>query len=112
VQRLYALSATHEVVSNSLSRRALLPGTDLGSTGPYAILFFWAPRRWELFGCLSEKRESVPSPRVCSAPQKSIFCCADFGTMIILDQGSQNYGPRAISGPQRHFIRSAKRFFQ
>jgi len=56
--------------------------------GPYAILFFAAPRRCDLFGRLSEKRESVPLVFVVP-PQKSIFCCADFGSTISLDQGLQ-----------------------
>ena len=32
--------------------------------------------------------------------------------MVILDQGSPNYGPRATSGPQRHFIRPAEATWQ
>ena len=42
------------------------------------------PRKCDLFGRLSEKRKSMPL--LCVAPpQKSIFCCADFGSAIALD---------------------------
>ena len=44
-----------------------------------------APSRCNLFGRLSEKRESVPLVCVLH-PQNSIFCCAaDFGSTFGLD---------------------------
>jgi len=43
-----------------------------------------APRKCDLFGRLSEKRESMPVLCVVH-PQKYIFCCADFGSTIAAD---------------------------
>ena len=59
-------------------------GTDLGSAGPQAILVLEALSRCDLFGCFSEKRESMPLLCVVT-PQKSIFCCAEFGFTFALD---------------------------
>jgi len=59
-------------------------GTDLGSAGPEAILVLGVSHRCDLFGHLSEKRESMPLLCVV-LPQKPIFCCADFGSTIALD---------------------------
>ena len=47
-------------------------------------LSFGVLRRCDLFGRLSEKRISMPLLCV-GPPQKSIFCCADFGSTIALD---------------------------
>jgi len=59
-------------------------GTDLGSAGPLAIVVFGVPRKCDLFGRVSKKRESMPL--LCVVPrQKSIFCCAEFGSTIALD---------------------------
>ena len=45
---------------------------------------FGGPRRRDLFGHLSEKRESMAL--LCSGPpQRSIFCGADFGSTTALD---------------------------
>ena len=52
--------------------------------GALGHLTLEAPRRCDLFGRLSEKRESMPVLCVVP-PQKSIFCCADFGAVIGLD---------------------------
>ena len=71
----------HSRQSSDIQRR---PGTDLGSARLQATLVFGAPRKCDLFGRLSEKRESMPLLCVVSA-QKSIFCCADFGSTITLD---------------------------
>jgi len=46
-------------------------------------LVLGAPRRCGVFGHLSEKRESMPLLCVVP-PQKSVFCCADFGSTIAL----------------------------
>jgi len=47
-------------------------------------LSFGAPSRCDLFGRLSEKRESTPL--LCVAPpQKYIFCCTDFGSTFALN---------------------------
>ena len=48
------LESSHAVKTSSQ------PGMDLGSVGPRAILVFGAPRRCDLLGCLSEKREGMP----------------------------------------------------
>jgi len=42
-----------------------------------------APSRCDLFGRLSEKRESMPL--LCVVPLKNLFCCADFGATFALD---------------------------
>jgi len=47
------------------------PGTDLGSAGPQASLVFGAPRRCDLFGYLSLKRESMP--HLCVLPLEILF---------------------------------------
>jgi len=70
--------------SDFLFSSVFQPGTDLGSAGPQATLVFGTPRKCVLSGRLSEKRESMPLLCVVS-PQKSIFCCAYFGSTIILD---------------------------
>jgi len=41
-----------------------------------------------VFGRLSEKRDGVP-PVCVVPPQISIFCCASFGSTVVLDQGLQ-----------------------
>jgi len=52
--------------------------------GALGFLFFGVPSWHDLFGRLSEKRESMPF--VCVVPpQKSIFCCADYGSTIAVD---------------------------
>jgi len=61
-----------------------MPGTDLGSAGPKAILILGAPSRCDLFGRLSEKSESMPLLCVVP-PQNYIFCCADFGSTFALN---------------------------
>jgi len=48
------------------------------------MLVFGAPRKCDLFGRLSEKRESMPLLYVVP-PEISIFCCANFGSTIALD---------------------------
>jgi len=70
-------------VESLLSSERLEAGTDLGSAGPYAILVLGAPSICDLFGRLSEKRESMPLLCVVP-PQKSIFCCTDFGSTFSL----------------------------
>jgi len=62
----------------------MYPGTNLGSAGYEATLVLEAPNRCDQFGRLSEKRESMPLLCVVP-PQKSIFCCADFGSTFALD---------------------------
>jgi len=62
----------------------MVAGTDLGSAGPQAILVLGAPRKCDLFGRLSEKRESMPLLYV-GPPEKSVFYCANFGSTIALD---------------------------
>jgi len=52
--------------------------------GARGHLSFSAPRRCDLLGSLSEKRESMPILCVV-APQKYIFFGADFGSTIALD---------------------------
>jgi len=47
------------------------------------MLVFGVPRRCDLFGHLSVKRESTPLLYV--GPQRSIFCGADFGSTTALD---------------------------
>jgi len=65
--------------------------------GALGHLNFGAPRRRDLFGRLLEKRENMSL--LCAVPlQKSIFCCANFGSAITLDQGWPTFGACAISG--------------
>jgi len=52
-------------------------------------LSFGAPSRCDLFGRLSEKRESMPFLCVVP-PQKSIFCCAVFGSTFASDVHASN----------------------
>jgi len=47
-------------------------------------LSFRAPSRCDLFGRLSEKHERMPLLYV-APPQKSIFCCANFGSTFALN---------------------------
>jgi len=52
--------------------------------GALGHLRFGAPSRCDLFGRLSEKRERIPLSCV-APPQKSIFCCVNFGSPFALD---------------------------
>jgi len=82
----------------------LQAGTDLGSAGLQAILVLGAPSRCDLFGRLSEKRERMPL--LCVAPpQKSIFCCADFGSKFALNV-HQKLNPFLNSSQEQTALRS------
>jgi len=81
-----------------------MPGTDLGSAGPKAILILGRPSRCDLFGRLSEKPESMPLLCVVP-PQNYIFCCADFGSTSALN-GQQKLKPFLHSFKAQMALRS------
>ena len=59
------------------------------------------PRKCDLFGRLSEKRESMPLLCVVS-PQKSIVCCADFGSTIALGLDLQQKLKPLLHSSKKH----------
>ena len=85
-------------------------GTDLGSSGPEAILVFGAPRRCDIFGRLSQKRERMPL--LCAVPpQKYTFGCAEWiydglrsSTELFLHSSQEQMAIRCFLGIYRSLV--------
>jgi len=83
----------------------MIPARDgFRERGALGHLSFGAPSRCDLFGRLSEKRESMTL--LCIAPpQKYIFCCGNFGSTFALNV-QQKLKPFQHSSQEQTALRS------
>jgi len=85
-------------------QHATAPRDGFRERGARGHLSFGAPSRCGLFGRLSEKRERMPLLCV-PPPQKSIFCCANFGSTFALNV-QQKLKPFLHSSQEQTVFRS------